>query len=217
MGQKPDDVTTGAYPSGATQPNVAPGSSTSAGTAPPADRGDLPEMRADLDHIRTDISQTIEAIEAKLTPENLAQEAAGQVKSQVQGQKGRVAEQLAIAADALRQTGDQLRGQNQGSLAEYFDQAAGQVNRLSRSVRDRDVGELIGEVQRFARRQPALFVGSAFAIGLIGGRFLKSHGEDSNGSDMMAPTRREWGSAGADIGGPGLEGIHVPTRGDRSF
>jgi len=49
-------------------------------------------------------------------------------------------------------------------------------------------------VQRFARKQPALFVGSAFAIGVIGARFLKSsndhrrrridpHGASSKGMD----------------------------------
>ena len=39
-------------------------------------------------------------------------------------------------------------------------------------------GELVNEVQRFARRQPALFVGSAFAIGVIGARFLKSSSDN---------------------------------------
>ena len=45
-------------------------------------------------------------------------------------------------------------------------------------IRNRDVGELVNEVQRFARRQPALFVGSAFAIGVIGARFLKSSSDN---------------------------------------
>jgi hypothetical protein len=32
----------------------------------------------------------------------------------------------------------------------------------------------MNDAQRLARRQPALFVGGAFAVGLLGARFLKS-------------------------------------------
>ena len=38
----------------------------------------------------------------------------------------------------------------------------------------RDLTELMDDVNRFARRQPALFVGAAFAAGALAARFLKS-------------------------------------------
>ena len=46
-----------------------------------------------------------------------------------------------------------------------------------------DVDELVGDVQRLARRQPAVFVGSAFAVGLISARFLKSSRNDRRSYD----------------------------------
>ncbi len=213
MGQERDDLKAGAALPSNNQPSEAPVLSATGGGEPSPRRGDLPEMRAELEHIRTDISQTIEAIEAKLTPEHLAQEAAGRIQLQVHGQKGQIADAVSTAAQALRQTGDQLRGQNQGAVAEYFDGAAEQVNRLSRSVRDRDVGQLIGEVERFARRQPGLFAGSAFAIGLIGARFLKSSSEASRGSGTTGSMIQERGGSGTEIYGPGFEGMNVPRQG----
>jgi hypothetical protein len=42
------------------------------------------------------------------------------------------------------------------------------------TVRERDVRELVGEVQDFARRQPTLFFGGAVVLGFAALRFLKS-------------------------------------------
>ena len=45
---------------------------------------------------------------------------------------------------------------------------------FSERLKNKDVTELLNDAQRLARRQPALFVGGAFALGLLGARFLKS-------------------------------------------
>jgi hypothetical protein len=47
---------------------------------------------------------------------------------------------------------------------------------LSATLRDRDVRELVQDAQQFARRQPAIFVGAAFAAGVLAARFMKSSG-----------------------------------------
>ena len=41
-------------------------------------------------------------------------------------------------------------------------------------MRERDVRELVGEVQDFARKQPTLFFGGAVILGFAALRFLKS-------------------------------------------
>jgi hypothetical protein len=38
----------------------------------------------------------------------------------------------------------------------------------------------VSEAEDFARRQPALFLGGAFALGLLGARFLKSSGQQAS-------------------------------------
>jgi hypothetical protein len=48
---------------------------------------------------------------------------------------------------------------------------------------------MIQEVERFARRQPALFLGGAFTLGLIAARFLKSSSEVSHSMGYEADLR----------------------------
>jgi hypothetical protein len=112
-----------------------------------------------------------------------AGQVAGQVqekaKSQIETQKDRAAEGISSMAQALRQTGQQLRDQDQTPVAQYADTAADQIERVSNFLRERDLNDIVVEVERFARRQPALFLGGAFALGLLGARFIKSSGEQA--------------------------------------
>jgi len=41
-------------------------------------------------------------------------------------------------------------------------------------VQQTDVRQMADRVESFARREPAIFLGGAFALGLLGARFLKS-------------------------------------------
>jgi hypothetical protein len=98
--------------------------------------------------------------------------------AQLSSQKDRATDGLGSVAQAVRQSTKHLRDNKQDAIANYVEKAADQIDRFSTQIRNRDVGELVNEVQRFARRQPALFVGSAFAIGVIGARFLKSSSDN---------------------------------------
>ena len=60
--------------------------------------------------------------------------------------------------------------------AQYIRQASEQIQGVADTVRERDVRELVGEVQDFARRQPTLFFGGAVVLGFAALRFLKSSG-----------------------------------------
>jgi len=111
----------------------------------------------------------------------------GEVKEQVAEQATSRAEQgkeqatssLGQMAGAIRQTSGQLRSQDQTGIAQYVDRAADQVENLSSYLNNRSVTELVGDVERFARREPTLFLGGAFLLGLVGARFLKSSGQSS--------------------------------------
>jgi hypothetical protein len=59
-------------------------------------------------------------------------------------------------------------------MGDYVSSAADQIDRLSRYVRSTKVDDMLGGVERFAREQPAAFVGGAFMVGLLAARFLKS-------------------------------------------
>lgn len=128
------------------------------------------------------------------------QETAGQVvdqakqtaTAQAQSQKDRAAQSIGTVAQALRQTGQELRGQEQGAVAQYVDRAADQVERFSGFLQNRDVGQIVNDVERYARRNPTMFVGGAFALGLLAARFLKSSSQPDQGQmgGQYAASRR---------------------------
>jgi hypothetical protein len=121
------------------------------------------------------------------------------VTSRASQQKDRAAEGLHTVADAIRQTGDSLRQQDQGFVADYAESAASYIERASGYLQERDFNQLAGEVERFARRSPALFLGSAFALGWAAARFLKSSSRTGydyqRGNYPMAPRSGQYGVA----------------------
>jgi hypothetical protein len=94
--------------------------------------------------------------------------------AQLTNQKDRGTDALGSVAAAVRSSTQKLREERHDTIASYVDQAADQMENWSRRLREKDVDELLSDVQRLARRQPAVFIGSAFALGLTGARFLKS-------------------------------------------
>jgi hypothetical protein len=120
---------------------------------------------------------------AKETLSNVASQAGDKVASRLDTQKDKAADGLGSVAQALRQTGNQLRDEGQGSVIhEYVSSAADQVDRLSGYLRSTNTREIVNGVEQFARQQPALFVGAAFMLGMLGARFLKSSSSGQRGS-----------------------------------
>jgi hypothetical protein len=96
---------------------------------------------------------------------------------QLTTQKDRATEGIGNVVQAVRHSTQQLRDEQHDTAARFIEQAADQIERFSNQLKQKDVGELLDDAQRLARRQPALFIGSAFAVGLLGARFLKSSSE----------------------------------------
>ncbi|GIV96896.1 MAG: hypothetical protein KatS3mg057_1553 [Herpetosiphonaceae bacterium] len=115
--------------------------------------------------------------EAEHRAKEMTGQAQEQAKSQMESQKDRAAQSLSNLADALRQTSQQLEQKNQGFMAKITRQAASRVESISGELHQRDANQLIGQIEHFARRQPGIFLGGAFFLGMLGARFLKSSGE----------------------------------------
>jgi hypothetical protein len=103
--------------------------------------------------------------------------ARARVKEQLDTQKGKAADGLENVANIVRQSTQPLRDQRHDTTALYVEKAAEHMDRVSTSLRDRDVAELMLGAESFARQQPALFLGATFAAGFIAARFLKSSAE----------------------------------------
>lgn len=143
-----------------------------------------------IDQAKQQASELTE--QAKDQAGQLADQAKQQVSSRLTTQKDRAAESLSGVAQALRQTGANLREQDQSGMTQYVEQAADQVERLSGYIQNRELPQLMDEVERFARRQPTLFLGGAFVLGLIGARFLKSSSSSSTAGNYPIVPRDQY-------------------------
>jgi hypothetical protein len=109
-------------------------------------------------------------------------QAAGQVQekatSRLDQQKQTLVEGLGSVAQGIRQMGENLGQTEQGGVvaltARYGDSLAGQLERFSGYLSEREVGDLVYEIEDYARRNSTYFVGGAFVLGLLGARFMKS-------------------------------------------
>ena len=113
--------------------------------------------------------------------------------AQLDTQKGRATDTISVIATAVRGTTNQLRNEHHDVLAGYVENVADQLDRLSTSLRDQDIGQLVAGARQMARRQPALFIGGSFIVGLAAARFLKS----SRGDQIRPPSGQAFGASGS--------------------
>jgi len=92
--------------------------------------------------------------------------------------KGQFADQFGNIAEALRRTTEQLRSQDQERIAGITDTVARQVDQVANYLRNKDAIAMRTDLENLARRQPALVLGGALILGLMGARFLKSSQRD---------------------------------------
>jgi hypothetical protein len=181
----------------------APGDTTSAGLAD----------KATVDKVQDAMGQVADQAQDKFG--QLTEQARQQAKSQVGSQLDQAGEGLAHVAQAVTAVGRELREQDQAGLAQYTDQAAEQLDRLAGYLRTNDIDQVINQVQRFARRKPALFLGSTFVAGLLGARFLKTSSAAANAPARYAGQGSTPGSGRAlgqpqSASGAGLRGGNPP-------
>lgn len=130
--------------------------------------------------------------QAKHKASDLAETAKSAAADRLDDQKRHATGALSDVADALHDTSDSLRDHDQDAFARYAEAAASQVETLTQTLRTKNVGELIDDVERFARRDAGLFIGGAFLLGILGGRFLKASAPSSSRSGSY--TSREFAS-----------------------
>jgi hypothetical protein len=123
-------------------------------------------------------------------------EAAGGAQSAAERGKDRVAEKARDVAQALHNASDRLRTDEQSEVAVYTQGIADKIEQLAGTLSGRSLPDLAREVEQFARRQPALFIGGAFSAGLIAARFFKSSAASSGGGGTGARSAFDSPTAG---------------------
>ena len=161
--------------------NTKPGNVAS----PAAQASDTPTPQDVLDQAQQLGGKVSDQAQDKLS--GVAEQVKQQASSRLSTQIDRASEGIGVFAQTLQSMGGELREKDQPVLAQYTDRAAEQVQRAAGYLRGKNVDQLMSETEGFARRQPVAFIAGAFAIGILGARFLKSSGQPAgSGGDQLA-------------------------------
>ena len=137
-----------------------------------------------MDQVRSSASDTFKTVKSNTT-------------AKLEEQKSTLSTGLLTVADNIRQLGSNLSGGQQNDpltrlTADYSQTAAEKLRSAADYFNTHDIETMYRDVEGMARRNPAVFVGGAFAIGFLAARFLKSssprgdRGYGSSGNAMMS-------------------------------
>jgi hypothetical protein len=132
------------------------------------------------------------------------------------------------AADGLEQITESIRRVSmdleteQPQIASVVTTAADQAERIAEYLRTTDARQILNTVEDVARRQPLIFLGGAFVLGLAASRFIKAAGGPSGGTGyglqggyQQSGYGQDWTRAGYEATGPGGMGTNGMTGDDR--
>lgn len=127
-------------------------------------RGDVSSNPEETKRVASDLAQS-----AKDGARGAAEGATEEASRRAHAAKDGVADEMSSVASALRTAADELR---RGSPQERtFGQIAESLADASESLREKDLGEMAGDLSAFARRNPVAFLGGALMIGFAASRF----------------------------------------------
>jgi hypothetical protein len=112
---------------------------------------------------------------AKEQAKKAAAQVGEQAKTTVDSRMSDVAHELGSVAEAVRQTSYEIGGESQ-TVSRYGERLAEQLDGISTYLNEKGVEDVLTDLQDFARRQPVVFLGGAFMLGIVAGRFVRSSG-----------------------------------------
>jgi hypothetical protein len=143
---------------------------------------------------------------------HLAERAAGVGIQQADRGRALAAEGIDKLAQTVRRLSTDMEA-DQPQIAGAALTAADQADKVAQYLRETDVRQIIGNVEETARRQPLIFLGGAFLLGMAVSRFVKAAGgggsqqagRGSGGSaDSRSGAMTDYRSSGAyEATGPG--------------
>ena len=110
--------------------------------------------------------------------QNVAQSATEGVRSSLTEQKDTAASSLGSFAGALRKAARDSQG-GDGTTTRMAEWAADGLERVSSTLRTKDLNGMVRELESFARSQPVAFFVCAAAAGFLATRFLKAGSRDN--------------------------------------
>ena len=156
-------------------PPTGQGAVTAQPAREPQSRNDQPAPRSEdvrstasgiYDQVKETASGTVDAVATKAT-------------TKIEEQKDEVSTGLKTLADTFRKTGSELKSAGEPNqltdlTAKYSGTAANKIEQIAGYFERKDLKAMMRDAEAFARRNPAIFLGAAFALGVVTARFLKS-------------------------------------------
>jgi uncharacterized protein YjbJ (UPF0337 family) len=138
-------------------------------------RGVAKDLKSKAGEVTDTVRQAAKERAADVTA--AATDMAGQAREKVEAaamhQKSMGADYIGAIAGAMNRAAGEFDSELP-QAAHYIRRASEQVTGFADTIRQRDMRELAGEVQTFARNQPTLFFGGAVILGFAALRFFKS-------------------------------------------
>ena len=106
------------------------------------------------------------------TAKGLASDTGEQIKDVIATQKDASADRITGVASAIRNAADDIEIEL-SFAAPYVRRMADEIDDFAAALKTQSLGEIVGAVEDFARRQPAVFLGIAAATGFAAVRLLK--------------------------------------------
>ena len=134
------------------------------------------ETERGTDQVRSQVQDTAAQVQDKVrdTAQEAKSQASDRVREQVDTRSTQAGEQVQSVAQAMRQSGEQLRGEQKDAAAKVVEGSAERMERLGSYLERSSADDILQEVEDFARRQPWVVAAGAFAVGLVASRFLKA-------------------------------------------
>lgn len=111
--------------------------------------------------------------------------------------KHRASERVRALGAAVRSLGHHLRASDERMIANYAERTSERIDEVASFIENAEPNDLVRQGEDLARRNPLVFFGGTFLVGLTIGRFLKSGNqtaEGGTGSQLIAgtPEAREY-------------------------
>ena len=104
----------------------------------------------------------------------VARQARGRLRDQVDQRSTQAGERLAGSATDARSVAEELRRQGKDAPARLVEQAAGQADRAAAYLQQASGERILRDVEDFARRKPWAVAAGGLAVGFAASRFLKA-------------------------------------------
>jgi len=136
-------------------------------------RRDAADLADTARHDLSDVADTVKQEAAAVGEEAKAQlaEVAEKAKSMAEDQKQVIVDQLDGVSSSLDKVAGELEQQGE-STAHYVRMVADGAGKLTSTVRDHNVDEILAMTEDFGRKQPVAFMGAAALLGFVASRFL---------------------------------------------